>query len=107
MKPRLLFAPLAFGLAAALNIAPAHAQSVDPCSVFTCMAGISGSGASGGAACTPPTNYFFSLVVFDPYFDAPATSLLRREYLTTCPGSNIDTNPVVLNAIITEWGSVP
>jgi hypothetical protein len=71
------------------------------------MAGISGSGTSGGPACTPATTYFFSLVVFDPYFDAPATSQLRRGYLMTCLGATTATNAVVLNTIITEWGSVP
>ena len=93
--------------AAGLTAAPVHAQSVDPCSVYTCMAGISGAGASGGSACVPATTYFFSLVVFDPWFDAAATSQLRRTYLMTCPGANVATNAALLNAIIAEWGSVP
>jgi hypothetical protein len=70
MKLRTLFTAAAFGVAG-LNLTPAHAQSVDPYAVYTCMAGISGSGTSGGAACAPATSYFFSLVVFDPHFDAP------------------------------------
>ncbi|MGN2246184.1 hypothetical protein ACFWZ3_05775 [Frateuria sp. GZRR35] len=99
---------LALGAAAAgLTTAPVHAQSVDPCTVYTCMAGISGAGASGGPACVPATTYFFSLVVFDPWFDAPATSQLRRTYLMTCPGANVATNAALLNAIIAEWGAVP
>jgi hypothetical protein len=93
--------------ASGLTVAPVHAQSVDPCSVYTCMAGVSGAGASGGAACVPATTYFFSLVVFDPWFDAAATSQVRRMYLMTCPGADAATNAVLLNAIIAEWGSVP
>ncbi|HET6806343.1 MAG TPA: hypothetical protein VFH59_12980, partial [Frateuria sp.] len=80
---------LALGLAASgLATAPVRAQNVDPCTVYLCMAGISGAGASGGPACVPGTTYFFSLVVFDPTFDAPATSQLRRTYLMTCAGAN-------------------
>lgn len=107
MKLHPLFVVLAFGTIAALAIAPVRAQSVDPCTVYTCMAGMSGSGTTGGPACTPATNYFFSLVVFDPYFDAPATAQLRRQYLMTCPGANVATNAAILHAIIAEWGSVP
>ncbi|MBP1475772.1 hypothetical protein J7I44_15805 [Frateuria sp. MAH-13] len=90
-----------------MTATPVHAQSVDPCTVYTCMAGISGAGASGGPACVPATTYFFSLAVFDPWFDAPATSQLRRTYLMTCPGANVATNAALLNAIIAEWGTVP
>jgi hypothetical protein len=71
------------------------------------MAGISGAGTSGGPACIPATTYFFSLVVFDPVFDAAATAELRRAYLMTCPGANVTTNAAVLSAIIAEWGAVP
>src|SRR5690348_18059380 len=74
MKLRVLCATLAFGALGMMTMAPVHAQSVDPCTVYTCMAGISGSGASGGPGCTAATDYFFgALVVFDPYFDAPDT----------------------------------
>jgi hypothetical protein len=94
-------------LVAGLSTWPVQAQGVDPCIVYTCMAGISGAGTSGGPACAPATTYFFSLVVFDPWFDAPATSQLRRTYLMTCPGANMASNAMLLNAIIAEWGSVP
>ncbi|HXD35330.1 MAG TPA: hypothetical protein VN624_01670 [Rhodanobacter sp.] len=107
MKLLALLAILTIGVATVLTIARAHAQSVDPCAVYTCMAGMSGEGTTGGAACTPATTFFFSLVVFDPYFDAPATSQLRRQYLMTCPGANTGTNAAILNAIIAEWGTMP
>lgn len=107
MKRTLLPAILTMGVATLLATASVRAQSVDPCAVYTCMAGMSGEGTTGGAACTPSTTFFFSLVVFDPYFDAPATSQLRRQYLMTCPGANIGTNAAILNAIIAEWGTVP
>lgn len=107
MKPRAHSALLALSAALGLSMTPVHAQTVDPCTVYMCMAGISGAGASGGPACVPATTYFFSLVVFDPYFDAAATSQLRRTYLMTCPGANVATNAALLEAIIAEWGTVP
>ncbi|MGN2243085.1 hypothetical protein ACFWZU_06180 [Frateuria sp. GZRR33] len=107
MKLPIRPALLALGAAVSLNMTPAHAQSVDPCTVYTCMAGISGAGASGGPGCVPATTYFFSLVVFDPSFDAAATSQLRKTYLMTCPGANTATNAALLNAIIALWGAVP
>jgi hypothetical protein len=106
MKLRALFAPLVLGAAIGLTTTPVHAQVVDPCTVYTCMTGISGSGLSGGPGCTPATAAFFAIVVFDPYYDAAATSLARRTYLMTCPGANVATNEGWLNAIISEWGTV-
>ena len=108
MKLRVLCATLAFGVLGMMTMAPVHAQSVDPCTVYTCMAGISGSGASGGPGCTAATDYFFGvLVVFDPYFDAPDTAQVRRNYLATCPGSNFESNAAILNSILTTWYAVP
>lgn len=106
MNLRALFAAFAC-VAAGLAIDSARAQSADPCTVYMCMAGISGAGKSGGPGCTSATTTFFSIVVFDPYFDAAATSMLRRQYLMTCPGATTATNAALLNAIIAEWGSVP
>ncbi|MCX7512381.1 hypothetical protein [Frateuria sp. STR12] len=108
MKLRIRSILLVVGTAATgLTTASVRAQSVDPCNVYTCMAGISGAGTTGGPGCVPATTYFFSLVVFDPFFDAAATSQLRRTYLMTCPGANVATNAALLNAIIAEWGAVP
>ncbi len=107
MQVRTLFAALA--LAAGLSITPAHGQTITPCEVYMCMAGLSGAGATGGPACAPALAYWHTvLVVYDSSgFDAPATALRRRTYLMTCPGAQVATNAAVLNAIITEWGSVP
>lgn len=110
MKLRALFTTIAIGL----TTAPVHAQTVDSCTVYMCMAGISGFGASGGPACAPALTYWHSpapagLAVYHPPqgFNPPASAALRRGYLMTCPGANVATNTAVLNAIITEWGSVP
>ncbi len=91
----------------ALSNTTAHAQSIGPCSVYTCMAGISVPGATGGPACVPAIDLFFSIVIFDPWYDAPATATARREYMMTCPGADLTTNAAILNAIIAEWGYVP
>lgn len=113
MKVRTLFSTLALGTAC-LTIAPAHAQTVDPCTVYMCMAGISGFGASGGPACAPALTYWHSptpagLAVYHPPqgFNPPASAARRAAYLTTCPGATTATNAAVLEAIMSTWGWVP
>lgn len=105
MKFRSFF--IAFALGVGLISAPAQAQSVDPCSVYICMAGFSGVGDSGGPACGPPVDFFFAIAVYDPWFDAGATSRLRENYLKTCPGTQAPTNSAILELIIALWGMVP
>lgn len=90
-----------------LTNTPANAQGVDPCTVYTCMAGISGVGATGGPGCAPATEMFFSIVIFDPWFDGVATASARRTFLMTCPGAESAANAAILEAIITEWGAIP
>lgn len=106
MKLHSLLAAIAISTAG-LTIGTAHAQGVDPCSVYTCMAGISGSGASGGPACTTPIAFFHSMQVWSPHFNSGATASWRRRYLMTCPGAQLPTNLAILNAIIAEWGYTP
>ena len=107
MQLRTLFIALAFGAIGSIT-APAHAQTVTPCEVYTCMAGISGFGASGGPACTSTYTYWHSaLAVYSPYFNSPASAARRRGYLLTCPGATTATNAAVLNAIMGEWGWIP
>lgn len=111
MQLRTLFATLA--VAAGLSITPAHAQTVTPCEVYVCMAGISGAGATGGPACAPALAYWHApspagLAVWTTYgFIAPASAARRRTYLMTCPGAQVATNAALLSAIISEWGYVP
>lgn len=100
----------AFGMA----MTPVHAQGVDPCTVYLCMAGISGFGASGGPACAPAITYWHTpspagLAVWGTYVFLPPASYARRlSYMTVgCPAANAATNAAVLQAIMTEWGSVP
>jgi hypothetical protein len=110
MKFRALATTLVLGAAACLA-APAQAQSVDPCSVYLCMAGISGFGLSGGPACAPAMVFWHAvspagLAVWDavpPVFIPPASATLRETYLSTCPGAN----PDVTAAIIEAWGWEP
>ena len=111
MQLRTLITTLIVGIG--LSITPAHAQTVTPCDVYLCMAGISGYGTTGGPACAPALAYWHApspagLAVWTTYgFIAPASAALRRTYLSTCPGANVATNAAALNAIISEWGSVP
>ena len=113
MKLRALFTTLALG-AACLTTLPASAQTVDPCTVYLCMAGISGFGASGGPACAPALTYWHSptpvgLAVYHPPqgFNPPASAVRREAYLLTCPGATTASNTAVLQAIMSTWGSVP
>lgn len=98
-------------LAAGIFLSPlGRAQSIDPCSVHMCMAGISGQGASGGPGCAPATNFFFgSLVVWDwSGFDMPATWALRYIYMNYCPGvAAAPANQAIAAGIAYTWYSVP
>jgi hypothetical protein len=106
MKLRSLFTTLAVGTAILVG-SPAHAQAGDPCSVYTCMAGISGDGLTGGPACSAAYVTFFSMQVWDPYYDAGATASWRRGYMMACPGANFATNEGILQEIVDVWMWVP
>lgn len=106
MQLRTLLAALAIS-ATGLTIGTARAQGPDPCSVFQCMAGISGYGTSGGPACTAPVLAFHAIQVWDPEFDSGSTATARRQFLMTCPGVQEPTNLAILNTIITTWGYSP
>jgi hypothetical protein len=108
MNVRSLFAPLALTAAMSMASSSAHAQAVDSCTVMMCMAGISGSGLSGGVGCVPATNAFFAIAIYDPSFDPGATSAARRTFLMTCPG--VTKNPqdrAWVTTIISIWGEIP
>lgn len=114
MKPNAVFATLAVGIAVGLVCAPAHAQSIDPCTVYMCMAGISGSGLSGGPGCAPALVFWHApapagLAVYAyGVFVPPASAAMRVAYLETCqPGLAAPTNVAWLRAIMAAWGSVP
>lgn len=92
---------------AGLALNPARAQTGDPCSVYACMAGLSGVGATGGPGCTASVTAFHAIQVWDPYFDSAATATARREFLMKCPGIQEPTNAAIVSAIIAEWGYAP
>ncbi len=111
MKLRTLFATLALG-AACLTAAPTQAQTVDPCTIYMCMAGISGFGASGGPACAPALVYWHAptpagLAVYHPPqgFNPPASAARRMAYMESC--TTITVNPDVVSSIIALHGSTP
>ncbi|MEA9566267.1 hypothetical protein [Xanthomonas sp. WHRI 8932A] len=106
MKLRII--AINFALAAALGLglsAPARAQTADPCSVFLCMAAVSGFGAPS-PECAVPITAFHAIQVWSPVFNPPATAAARRTYLMTCPGASTP-NQAVLEAIIGQWGYTP
>jgi hypothetical protein len=106
MQLRALFVILT--VAAGLNPTSAQARPVTPCEVYTCMAGISGAGATGGPACASAVAYWHTaLAVYSPYFNPPASALRRRTYLMTCSGTHVATNATLLNTIISMWGYAP
>ncbi|MBO9769999.1 MULTISPECIES: hypothetical protein [Xanthomonas] len=97
-----------FALAAAFGLglgAPANAQAADPCSVFLCMAAVSGFGKPS-AECAAPIAAFHAIQIWDPHFDSGATAAARRTYLMTCPGV-VPVNQATLEAIIGQWGYTP
>lgn len=113
MKLRVLFTAATLG-ATSLTMSPTHAQTLLPCEVYMCMAGISGVGATGGPACAPSLALWHAaapagLAVWTIWgFAPPASYKLRRSYLTKgCPEANVATNAAILEAIMTMWGSEP
>lgn len=113
MKMHALLTSIALGLACATTTS-IHAQTLTPCEVYLCMAGISGVGATGGPACAPAIAYWHAptpagLAVWATYvFVPPASYAARQTYLTTgCPAAALGTNAAVLSAIMTTWGSEP
>ncbi len=56
MKLRIVFSTLALGMAG-LIVAPAQAQTLTPCEVYLCMAGIASAGLSGGSTHAPALAY--------------------------------------------------
>jgi len=108
MKVQALGLALGAGIAALLAMAPLRAQGADPCTVYTCMAGLSGSGATGGPACAPALAYWHgALAVYSPLFNPPASAARRAAYLRSCPGASHAGNSAILVAIIAAWGWVP
>ncbi len=112
MKFRALFATFILWAAASSS---APAQTLDPCTVFTCMAGMPGVvGLPGGPLCTPSLLYWHAaspagLAVYVPYegFDSTLSATLRRTYLSTCPGVIGSSNAAILELILSEYGYLP
>lgn len=112
MKIRALFATFVFCAAASSS---GQAQTTDPCTLFTCMAGMPGVvGLPGGPACTPSLLYWHAVApaglavyVPDEGFDATLSAGLRRTYLSTCPGVIDSSNDAILEAILSEYGYLP
>ncbi|MBB6241386.1 hypothetical protein [Rhodanobacter sp. MP1X3] len=112
MKLRSVFATLAFGTAVGLITAPTHAQNAVACTLYMCMAGISGVGASGGPGCIPSLALWNAptpagLAVYDESgFDGLASYGVRESYLMTmCPTANVGTNAAILQTIMLMWGT--
>lgn len=106
MKLRTISATVA--LAAALGpgfSAAARAQGADACSVFLCMASVSGYG-SPSPGCTAPIAVFHSIQIWSPHFNPPATAVARRSFLMACPGATAP-NQAILESIIVQWGYTP
>lgn len=108
MKLHTRFSTIVFALSVGIGLStPARAQAPDPCTVYLCMAGMSGSGTTGGPGCAGAVATFFSIQVWSPWFNGPATAMARQTYLMSCPGATTGTNAAIMSAIISQWGQVP
>ncbi|RYE43282.1 MAG: hypothetical protein EOP24_29180 [Hyphomicrobiales bacterium] len=97
-----------FALATVLGLgltAHARAQAPEPCTVFLCMASVSGFGIPS-PGCAAPIAVFHSIQVWSPTFNPPATAAARRGFLMACPGATVP-NQAILEAIIGQWGYRP
>ena len=113
MKLRIIFATTILGAFSCLS--QVHAQAPDPCTLYTCMAGMPGVvGLSGGPGCSAAIAFWHTpapagLAVYHPPqgFNPPASAALRRTYMSTCTGATAATNAAILHAIISEYGYLP
>jgi hypothetical protein len=111
MKIHTLFSTIALITAVSLITTPVHAQT-DPCTVYMCMAGISGFGATGGPGCVPALAFWDAptptgLAVYDWWgFDPVASYAVRQSYLSSpsCLGTAFPTNAAILGTIMATWG---
>jgi hypothetical protein len=74
------------------------AQTPDPCSAIVCLGGLL-QGGNGGPACGPSASAYFSIQVWSPAFNPPATAAARQVWLEACPAGP-ETQAVI--AAITE-----
>jgi hypothetical protein len=113
MKRHAFLSTVILGVVASLT--SVHAQSPDPCTLYTCMAGMPGVvGLSGGPGCSTAIAFWHApapagLAVYHPPqgFNPPASAALRRTYMSTCAGANAATNAAILQTIISEYGYLP
>ena len=111
MRLRIHLAALSLALSLVGLSTPAQAQAPDPCTLYLCMASISGQG-SKPANCIPSTTYWgipveaggFAVYYYG-VFVPPASYMVRQTYLNSCPGAtNTANNSTILNAIMSQWG---
>jgi hypothetical protein len=88
------------------GIGSASAQDVaGPCVVVLCLAGKM-EGGDGGPGCIVAQQIYFNIRVFDPYYDAGATSAARMLYLQGCATEHLGQKEAV-NAMYGTWFSGP
>ena len=63
-------------------------------------------GGEGGPGCVAAEQIYFSIRVFDPYYDPAATSAARMLYLQGCATEHLGQKEAV-NAIYGTWFSGP
>ncbi|RST44218.1 hypothetical protein [Variovorax sp. DXTD-1] len=114
MKLRTPLAALSLALGIASLSTSAQAQAPDPCTLYLCMASISGQG-SKPANCAAATVYWGmpqlsgGLAVYDYYpvvqFNAPSSYMNRRSYMSGCRGAtDTPNNSNIFEAIMNQWG---
>lgn len=104
---------------AALGVAgfstSAQAQAPDPCTLYLCMASISGDGTPS-PSCTGTILFWHTpspsgLAVWTYYpvvkFWEDISYQVRQQYMNSCKGAtDTPTNQAVSNAIMSKWGRV-
>jgi len=88
------------------GVVSACAQDVSgPCVAVLCLAGKM-EGGDGGPGCIAAEQIYFNIRVFDPYYDAGATSAARMLYLQGCATEHLGQKEAV-NAMYGTWFSGP
>ena len=113
MRLRTPSAALSVALGIASMNTTAQAQVPDPCTVYLCMAGMSGQG-SVPANCAPAVAYWHApapagLAIYVYWkFKAQASYNNRKQYMNSCSGAtDTQKNSNISDIIMNQWGSVP
>jgi len=115
MRLRIPLATLSVAFEIAFATTSAQAQVPDPCTLYLCMASISGEGTVP-ANCTSAVTYWhvpapvgLAIYSYHPWkFLAQPSYNYRKQYMNSCSGTtDTQNNSNISDTIMNKWGRIP